>query len=215
MRARLVLLALGLIGTAALVWSYGGGSPSVREAACGIESPSSIEPASPPDVRPDDALLTDAREMAEQLDIPVAEAYRNLSLQSAVGVLDARLTENEAATFAGLFIEYEPIYRIVILGVTPSLDVGKHLPSALEPVPIVCRQVDFTLKDLRTAADQFYASSPSVPFDSGIDVETNRIHLTASSNEDSQALETAVEEGEFALPAEAFVVEVGPLSQPG
>lgn len=170
-----------------------------------------------PDQAADDPLLTDARAMAEALGIPVEEAYRRLSLQPAVGVFGARLEQKEASTFAGLYIEQMPDFGIMVLTTTSSPNIREHLPPALNPLrqSIACRKVDYTYRQLTAAADEFVGSAPSVRFDSWVDIKTNRIYLNAATNEDVRILRESADEGDFSVPGHVFVVEVGPLGQPG
>jgi hypothetical protein len=170
-----------------------------------------------PDQGVDDPLLTDARAMAESLGIPVEEAYRRMLIQPAVGVLDARLTQNEASTFAGLYIDQGSDFGVTILTTTSSPNIREHLPTALNPLrqSISCRKVDYTYRELTRAADEFVASAPSARFDSWIDIRTNRIYLNAANDEDARILQESVNDGRFSVPSHAFVVEVGPLAQPG
>ncbi len=60
-----------------------------------------------------DAELQDAEAMAAEMNISVEEAVNRLNLQDAIGNLSATLSEKETETFAGLWIEYEPEYRVV------------------------------------------------------------------------------------------------------
>ncbi len=50
---------------------------------------------------------------AKDQDVPLEEAVRRLQLQESVGKLGAELEANERDTFAGLWIEHEPEYRVV------------------------------------------------------------------------------------------------------
>lgn len=60
-----------------------------------------------------DAVGEDARMLAAGLGIGVGEAARRIRLQDAVGALNARLTEEQAHTFAGLTIEHAPEFHVV------------------------------------------------------------------------------------------------------
>ena len=62
---------------------------------------------------PGAALLQDAASYAAQYGVAVDEAVRRLRLQREIGDLDALLVEEERATFAGLWIEHQPRYRVV------------------------------------------------------------------------------------------------------
>ena len=61
----------------------------------------------------DGGLRRDAQEYATANGVGIDEAVRRLELQQAIGELGAALEEREAATFAGLFIEHTPEYRVV------------------------------------------------------------------------------------------------------
>jgi hypothetical protein len=61
-----------------------------------------------------DALRRDAQAMAEDMGIPVDEALRRMQYQDDIGNLQVALTANEPETFAGLWIEHQPEYRIVV-----------------------------------------------------------------------------------------------------
>ncbi len=157
--------------------------------------------------------------MAEELGIPVEEAYGYLKLQPAVGRFGGQLERHEAATFSGMYIKYEP-YGIVILGVTPTFDYEEYLSPQLEEIRdlILYRQVEFTLDELTRAQAQIsrYVDrvAPDIHFESFEDVKTNRIFFRTESDGDAQRLEALVRDGNFELPARAFVFEVGPLAQP-
>ena len=73
----------------------------------------SSQPATPT-LEVSDALRRDASAMAEELGISVDEALRRLQYQDGIGDLQAALMANEHDTFAGLWIEHQPEYRIVI-----------------------------------------------------------------------------------------------------
>ncbi len=52
--------------------------------------------------------------MAEDMGIPVDEALRRMQYQDDIGDLQVALTANEPETFAGLWIDHEPEYRLVV-----------------------------------------------------------------------------------------------------
>ena len=71
-------------------------------------------PSATPTLEISDALRHDALTMAEEMGIPLEEAVRRLQYQDDIGDLQVALTANERDTFAGLWIEHEPEYRIVV-----------------------------------------------------------------------------------------------------
>jgi hypothetical protein len=65
-------------------------------------------------VGPSEALLQDAASDASQTGVGLDEAVRRIQLQRAIGDLDAVLTQEEPATFAGLWSEHQPAYRVIV-----------------------------------------------------------------------------------------------------
>jgi hypothetical protein len=61
-----------------------------------------------------DALRRDAETMAEQMGISVDDALRRIGYQDDIGRLRAELATNERDTFAGLWVDHQPEYRIVV-----------------------------------------------------------------------------------------------------
>ncbi len=62
----------------------------------------------------DEALRRDAQAMATSLGISVDEAMGRFQQQPGIGELNAALASREAGTFAGLWIQQEPAYRVVV-----------------------------------------------------------------------------------------------------
>ena len=55
-----------------------------------------------------------AEEMAAQWGVPADEAYQRLRVEDAIGTLQTELAVWEVDTFAGLWIEHEPGYAVVV-----------------------------------------------------------------------------------------------------
>lgn len=62
----------------------------------------------------DQAIAMDAQAYASAFGISTDEAIRRLTLQRTISELDAQLTQKEAATFAGLWIQNSPTYRVIV-----------------------------------------------------------------------------------------------------
>jgi hypothetical protein len=148
-------------------------------AAC--ESEPTPPPAAPatPDVTqatvptPDEALRRDAEQYAEDMGVDLEEALSRLQYQDDIGELRAALAYNERDTFAGLWIEHKPEYRIMVqftqdgaLTIRPYIEdkpwadlveVGSanatlvELESALTKVAPLLRELDF---DVTYAANE-------------------------------------------------------------
>jgi hypothetical protein len=62
----------------------------------------------------DDPLAQDAKVYAADQNIDLTEAFRRLRLQPTVGALSAELDIKERDSFAGLWIQHSPQFRIVV-----------------------------------------------------------------------------------------------------
>lgn len=88
---------------------------------------------------PDEALAQDAGEYARQVGVPIAEAIRRLHAQEETVPLTDRLQADYGDRLAGLYIEHQPVYRIVVLltGTEPVPD--QSVMAGGMTVPIVFR----------------------------------------------------------------------------
>jgi hypothetical protein len=127
-----------------------------------------------------EALRQDAASMAEDLGIAVDEAIRRFQLQEAVGPLGAQLEANEADTFAGLWLQQEPEFRVVVAF---TRDGQATMQPYLEGNPIAevveIRTAEATLAELKsaqTAASSLLAEL-DIPAASGINVQANQVEL--------------------------------------
>ena len=62
----------------------------------------------------EDPLTRDAQAYASRYGTTVDEALRRLNLQDAVGDLEHQLVSNESASFAGLWIEHDPGFKVMV-----------------------------------------------------------------------------------------------------
>jgi hypothetical protein len=101
-----------------------------------------------------DSLRQVAAEMAASWGVSLEEAYQRLRVEDPIGTLQAELTEWEADTFAGLWIEHEPQYRVVVAF---TRDGEKILEPYLEnrSIPgLTIRQARFTYAELEAMQAQ-------------------------------------------------------------
>lgn len=82
-------------------------------AAC---APIAGKTAVPPTSTSDEALRQDAQQYAAEMGITLEEALARLSIQSEtpISILENQLQTQEAETFAGLWLQHQPEYRVVI-----------------------------------------------------------------------------------------------------
>ena len=103
----------------------------------------------------DATLLEDTRYYATRYGVDVAEAVRRLQFMDSVGQLDAQLTTNEPATFAGLWIQHTPDFRVIARftrnGEATIRPYIEHAPLAQI---VEVRPANATRSDLKVAQEE-------------------------------------------------------------
>lgn len=161
----------------------------------------------------DDSVSLDARMYANDMGVPLQEAIRRMNLQERfnddLADLEAELRENEADTFAGLWIEHEPEYRFVVLfteggeqTIRPYIE-GDPVAEFIE----VRSGANATLDELEAAQARAWnlARFLGVDAETLIDVTSNLAYLRVI---DRSVLDTALREVNLTLPDNVAVVEV-------
>lgn len=137
-----------------------------------------LEPSATLDM--DDPLAQDAAMYAEEQDVALEEAVRRLQLMQSMGDLQPRLQELYPATFAGLWIEHEPEFRMVVQFTEEPGDPFEGLvegePYAdLIEVQLTSRTQEALRTDLQSAMDELQALGIQVS--GGVDLQKNRAEL--------------------------------------
>ena len=97
-----------------------------------------------------DAVWMDAQYMAADFGISVEEAVRRTMSQDSIGSLNAALEENEAKTFAGLWVEHEPTYQVfVAFSKNGEKTLRPYLETYPIPAPVTVLEVEHSLVELR------------------------------------------------------------------
>ncbi|PKO20559.1 MAG: hypothetical protein CVU38_19470, partial [Chloroflexi bacterium HGW-Chloroflexi-1] len=134
----------------------------------------------------DTALMQDASTYAAEMGVDLAQAVRQLNLQQDIGRLNAELTESEPETFAGLWIQHRPDYRVIVLF---THDGEATLESYIRGGPLVgiveTRSAQLTLRELEGARFQAakIADRLGIPHWTAIAVSKNRAELYVSKSE--------------------------------
>jgi len=175
---------------------------SVNLVACNTTEPSVLE--------------QDARLYAKDEGIPIEEARRRLILQQChsddLADLERALRNEEANTFAGLWIQNEPQYRYVVLF---TRDGEETIRPYLEGEPerfrrlIEVRSVaDATLKELHAAQDKAIRLVDELGIKTegtGTNIQKNRAEIYVTNK---VQFEAALREAGARLPEHVEVVEV-------
>ncbi len=171
--------------------------------------------ASGQSTEPSEALLQDAASYVEIHGGELDEAVRRLELQREIGDLDATLAGEERGTFAGLWIEHEPDYRVIVrftdsLGEErlKSLVGGTALEKLVEVRPAL-----WSLAELeeRQAVARHLAGELGVAVDTDINVFENRVEVYTV---DAGVLRSGLTASGLRLPRGAEIVPVARLAEP-
>jgi hypothetical protein len=157
-----------------------------------------------------DSLRQVTEEMAANWGVSAEEAYQRLRVEDPIGTLQAELAEWEADTFAGLWIEHEPQYRVVVAF---TRDGAKILEPYLEnrSIPgLTIRKARFTYAELEAMQAQATRELDKLDFDVGISISVpdNRVEVYVS---DRAWFESELQRVGAHLPggAELVIVEGG------
>lgn len=128
-----------------------------------------------------DGLDADAADYSKTFGVSVDEAKRRLQLQRVVSRLEGEVAEAEAETFAGMWIEHTPRFRVVARFTSPDAEQRLLARAAAGPLAglVETRSARFSMAELdrkqKDAHDR--AGRASVPVESRIDVANNRVEV--------------------------------------
>lgn len=130
---------------------------------------------------PGAASLQDAASYAARYGVGVDEAIRRLKLQREAGDLDAALSAEERATFAGLWIEHTPRYRVVVRFTDRASEARLQARLAKGPLADLVETLParWTLAQLEShqAESRAAARRAGVRINSDVNVFENRVEL--------------------------------------
>jgi hypothetical protein len=140
----------------------------------------------PPQPTPTAGMVESLRPLAEEMapawGVSVEEAYKRLCAEDPIGTLQVELAEREAETFAGLWIENEPTYRVVVAF---TRDGEKTLEPYLKnrTIPgLEVRTAHTSLAELETIQAQAMRELDKLDFEVGVFlfVQDNRVEVHVS-----------------------------------
>jgi hypothetical protein len=140
------------------------------------ERPSTKTPATPTPVPVNSGAERDYAEYASRYGIAIEEANARIDLQQAIGALNQQLLDNEPSTFAGLQVEHDPVYEVIVRFTqggeqTVSRYVqGGPLAGIIEVRPAVYTMAE--LEQAQAEADEI-ARSLGIDHHTGISVQDN------------------------------------------
>lgn len=150
---------------------------------------------------------------AAAVGVDIREAIHRLKLQDSIGNLEATLAEKEAAIYAGLWVQHQPDFRIIVrLTKTGKSALTPYLTDLSLGKLIETREATFTIKELESARAQAadVAAKLRIRFSSGINLNENTAELYIL---DEEQLAAAMHNANAELPAGVRVVRVDELPQ--
>ena len=157
-------------------------------------------------------VAQDAKMYAAEYGIDIASAIYRLELQDLAGDLDAKLYEKEAGTFAGLWIQHTPEFRIIVQF---THDGEKTIQPYIENEPLEdyvdIRTAKVSLAELEVAQTTalLKVRNQGIPIESGINVFENRVELFVIER---SRLETLIQETKIQISENVEIVTVDTLS---
>jgi len=157
------------------------------------------------------AMLADAETYSSMYGVSIDEATRRLTLQGIVEELNANLVTNENTTFAGLWIQHEPEYRVIARFTSNG---SATIKSYIQNTPLYnlveVRMADINLEELKLEqlqATQIMNQS-NFPFRTGINVKENRVEVYVL---DTAEVSTFFRVSNIVLPEHTHIIKVNEI----
>lgn len=162
----------------------------------------------------EDGPKRDAEWYASHYGVQVEEALRRLQLQIPAGDLDGILAEKEKNTFAGLWIQHRPDFRVIVQFTTRGMEtIRPYIANGPLASIVDIRTVSVPVTQLssaRNAATQL-VTQLGVSADVATNIMANRAEIYVT---DRAQFDTAFRQAKLPLPANVAVVNVNTLMKP-
>lgn len=159
-----------------------------------------------------DDPLRDMKGYADEWGIDLDEAARRLELQDVAGELEADLYKQERDTFAGLWIEHTPEFRIVVQFTRDGeKTIRQYVEATLLADVVEVQTAGVTLAELEAAQIEALQAirSMDIAVDAGINVQKNRVELYTI---EATLLNGALQEAKIQLSDSVEIIEVDELA---
>ncbi len=173
------------------------------------------DPINPSEEITENPLLKDAELYAKLNEVSVEEALIRLDLQDVAGELDAVLTETEADTFAGLWIEHTPEFKVVVLFTKDGdMTIQKYLTEELANITEV-RTAEKTLSELINIQTKFSDSLKNLDIAADLytDIHENCVKVSIA-NSDYSIFNNYLNQEKLIIPEKVNIEFVDELSKP-
>ncbi len=161
----------------------------------------------------EDPATYDARVYAAQLGMSIEDTMHRFELQHVAGELEAELRSKEAATFAGLWLEHTPTFKVVVQFTDATKrDISPYLQNTDLSASVEVRTANVSLTDLEKAqaAALSAITSTGIPVESGINVRENWVELYVAER---ARLDNAMQKGKVQLSPNVKVITVPSMGE--
>ena len=172
------------------------------------ELPDEVVPSPSPEVSSDsdpEGLDEDLEEYAEYYGITLEEARQRMEvIDSIPGTLERKLFKNEPQSFAGLWIQNSPEFKIVLAFTQDGTEIlqkyAEYIPEDLMPY-IEIKTVQYTRAELMDIEESFRSvmQNADVPFNMGVDIMNNGVQVEVEKAYQDQ-FENYLQTNEIAIP---------------
>lgn len=164
-----------------------------------------------------DPVVAAAEQVATQTGLSFEEAHAALLRQSTVGEFQLALEEHGPPSFGGLFIEYAPQYRIVLLA---SEKKGEQVRQAASDLPfdeldpfVTVRETPFTEDVLERERDRVRKFGDGLLTTTDVDLAVGEIRVTVATADDESTLRARLENAHPRIQARRIVIWQGVSEQ--
>ena len=212
------MLLLGLLASCAPGAGSGGAaypppSPTPALPALHAVTPRPATPVVPTADATQRAAHPDAPAYAETFGVSLDEAIYRMGLMDDIGPLSFTLPSTYPETFAGLWLEHEPAFKLVVaFTADAAATLARHVAGTPLEAISEARTLPISYQTLQATQLELMEQLQDVPGlnTSGIDVQTNTIVLGV---DDPAAFASALAAAGIELPAYVSVVQQGPVRE--
>ncbi|NOK63379.1 MAG: hypothetical protein GFH27_549347n66 [Chloroflexi bacterium AL-W] len=145
---------------------------------------------------PHPTFTDETEQYAKDMNVSLGEAAYRLDLQTGIGKLNAELETNEADTFAGLWIEHEPEYHIVVqFTKNGEQTIRPYIENTALAEVVKVQTADITYQDLEATQLAILETfdKRGIVADSDIDVKTSRVQMLVTEETSNKAMDVMSE----------------------
>ena len=160
----------------------------------------------------DSPELFEAAVYAYNFNVTIEEAQNRFKIEDAFRGLETELETNEFETYAGLWIQHEPAFRIVVAFTRDGEETIKKYVSANLTAYVEARTVKYSYSELLDAQSKVMIAlrDLGIPADSASYVQENCVEFRVT---DLTEIDKAIEDGRLIIP-ECVRIVVGSLAVP-